>query len=578
LSWLDAPVAAEAVWSVQKRTAFERICKKTYRFSPSEDGVIEAIALLARSEGPWAPIWSSYADAPARYPGIFTKLFALIPPSQGLLIQDTSHYPRVNAEQEDLLREALLALVDLPRDKAREQIEQLDKIHSERRGWIWRSLGHADLACALERLAEMARLVGFGGGAISLEGLRTSYEEKFWRCDAAALEALAVVKTAQDRAALQSVLRTVYLPWLDEHASLMQRLVQTSAKPFGGSVAERAPVSYAASDCILFVDGLRYDLGKKLAQQLEPFGQVSFSSLWSALPSVTAIGKYAVSPLAPGLRGALYDGEPVAATIEGTIITSSRLGALLAERGFEVLDGSKTGDVHGKAWDEHGDIDTKGHAIGAKLAREIDLLLNEIIERVAELLEAGWHRIHIVTDHGWLLMPGGLPKAAIPASFTQSKWGRTGVLSSAAPVSIPSYLWDLAPEYRLVTAPGAGSFIEGKEYSHGGISIQENLLPVIVVEGNEHVESAKRLSIKLIRWTQLRCEVHVEGAPENCRVDLRTNTASFQTSIANQPKPLQGEVATLIVPDEDKEGTTVHVVVLDAEGSVLIQETTTVGG
>jgi len=578
LAWLDDPNAAESSWSIEKRAAFEKICRKTYHFSPMENGVIEACALLAKAEGAWATIWSIYADAPERYLGIFDKLMVQKPSTQGLLIEDTSHYPRVNEEQEDKLREELLALANLPREQAREKILQLEIIHAERRGWVWNQLGHADLACALERLVELSQLVGLGGGANNLEGLRAIYEEKFWRCDAAALEALACVKSPKDRAAIQSALRAVYLPWLDEHANLMQQFVLNSAKPFRETASERSSVSYEASECILFVDGLRYDLGKKLAQRLEAYGTVSFSSRWSALPSVTAVGKYAVSPLASGLYGALYDGEPVVTTIEGTLITSARLGTLLASYGFETLDGSSLGNTRGKAWDEHGDIDAKGHSMGAKLAREIDLLLDEIIDRVVELLEAGWHRVHIVTDHGWLLMPGGLPKVAIPASFTQSKWGRTGVLSSAAPVNIPSYLWDLAPEHRLVTAPGAGSFIEGREYSHGGISIQENLLPVIVIEGKGQVDLSERLSIQSIRWTQLRCEVRVAGAPENSRVDIRTNAATAQPSIANQPKTRSGEVATLIVPDEDKEGAAVHVVVLAPDGSVLIQETTTVGG
>lgn len=578
LAWLHDPQSAESAWSSQKREAFEKICKKSYRFSPRENGALGAIELLAKAEGGWAAIWTAYADTPSRYPGIYEKLLGLRPPAQGLLIEDNSHYPKVNEEQEEVLRAELLALADLPRDKARERLDHLEKRHGERRGWLWVQLGYSDLACALERLDEMSRLVGLGGGALDLEGFRAAYEDSFWRCDAAALEALGLVKSAKDRAAIQSALRAIYLPWIDEHAKLMQSFVMKTAKPFSEGISEQVPVPYEASECILFVDGLRYDLGRRLAKALGTYGKVSFSSRWSVLPSVTAVGKYAASPLAAELRGILYDGEPVAATADGAMITGSRLGKLLMERGFESLDGAQTGDRRGKAWDEHGDIDAKGHSSGSRLAREVDSLLKEVADRVAELLEAGWHKIRIVTDHGWLLMPGGLPKIGIPAAFTQSKWGRTGVLSSAAPAGLPSYLWELAPEFRLVTALGAGSFIEGREYSHGGISMQENLLPLIVVEGKGPTDSIPRLSIASIRWTQLRCEVRVSGAPDGARVDMRTNAANPDTSIANLPKPLQAGAAVLIVPDEDKEGTATHVVVLDSAGSVIAQETTSVGG
>ena len=36
--------------------------------------------------------------------------------------------------------------------------------------------------------------------------------------------------------------------------------------------------------------------------------------------------------------------------------------------------------------------------------------LLEIRDRITELLAAGWKRVRVVTDHGWLLLPGGLPK------------------------------------------------------------------------------------------------------------------------------------------------------------------------
>ena len=36
-----------------------------------------------------------------------------------------------------------------------------------------------------------------------------------------------------------------------------------------------------------------------------------------------------------------------------------------------------------------------------------------IAHRVQSLRRAGWARVRVVTDHGWLLVPGGLPKATI---------------------------------------------------------------------------------------------------------------------------------------------------------------------
>ena len=45
------------------------------------------------------------------------------------------------------------------------------------------------------------------------------------------------------------------------------------------------------------------------------------------------------------------------------------------------------------------------------------------------LLDAGWQQVVVVTDHGWLYVPGGLPKVELPYYLTKDermKKGRTG--------------------------------------------------------------------------------------------------------------------------------------------------------
>ena len=51
---------------------------------------------------------------------------------------------------------------------------------------------------------------------------------------------------------------------------------------------------------------------------------------------------------------------------------------------------------------------TEGHKLGARLAGQIADGVAEIAEIVLRLARQG-RRVRVVTDHGWLLMPGGLP-------------------------------------------------------------------------------------------------------------------------------------------------------------------------
>ena len=58
-------------------------------------------------------------------------------------------------------------------------------------------------------------------------------------------------------------------------------------------------------------------------------------------------------------------------------------------------------------WIEYGSIDSTGHKDGAKSAKRIQDELNGLSEIVAILLNGGWKNAEVVTDQGWMLMPGG---------------------------------------------------------------------------------------------------------------------------------------------------------------------------
>ena len=79
-----------------------------------------------------------------------------------------------------------------------------------------------------------------------------------------------------------------------------------------------------------------------------------------------------------------------------------------------------------------GDIDHRGHEQGLRLARELPGLIDAVIERLELLLEAGWRRLRVVTDHGWLLVLGGLAKTELPKYLTETRWGRCALLKDTA--------------------------------------------------------------------------------------------------------------------------------------------------
>ena len=75
-------------------------------------------------------------------------------------------------------------------------------------------------------------------------------------------------------------------------------------------------------------------------------------------------------------------------------------------------------------------IDALGHKLGARLVNQINLEIDAIADRVMELLNLGWTRVRIVTDHGWLLLPGDLPKIDLPPSLVVKKGHRAAAAST----------------------------------------------------------------------------------------------------------------------------------------------------
>lgn len=576
LEWIAAKGEVKD-WNAEKRSAFKKTCQKDYGCPIESEGVLGAAARLAEGSGKWADVFALYADAWSRYGAVTEVLERLkAPAGAGELFADHSRYPAANAAEEGELRAALLSLADTPQASACAEVARLEKQHGERRSWLWARMGKAPLATALEKLSELAHLVVAGGGGADAEAMRKAYAERFWRVDAAAVEALAIPRTKADREAVEACLRSLYLPWVEAQASQLQGYMTVDPARHAGEARGLAVEPYAASTCVVFVDGLRYEGGKKLASLLEKKAAVALEARWSALPSITAIGKFAVSPAGKGLIGKVSGDEFGLYTQADERVDHLRHRAMLDASGYQVLGSGEVGDPTGLAWTEIGDIDKRGHEAGARLAKDLDGILAEIAERVEELLEAGWSRVRVVTDHGWLLVPGGLPKKGLPPAFTLSKWGRCGILAPNAPACGGAYAWPLSASVRAVTAPGAGSFIEGREYAHGGISVQENLIPVLTVEGNTRGQGA-HVAITSIRWTNLMCKVVVRPAQPDLRLDIRTAPANAGSSVVHAVKAFKEGTASVAVPNEDLEGTQAFVVVIDANGEIAAQEKTVIG-
>jgi len=450
--------------------------------------------------GRWDEVWKRFCDAPRLYEGVSAVLRQAR--ARDLLgLVDHSRRPKLNEEQEDKLEKELEAILSLPHAQACERIVALDEQHKERRGWVWAHLGESPYALApLGRLAGAAR-TSLGGA--SVEAMASDYAAEGWRCDRAALEALSVLRPGPENNLITRVVRALYEPWLDQSARRFQELMSASgvdpAKLCSGVVAAR-------ETCILFADGLRYDVGAMLREKLELQGfRVRLSYRIAPIPTVTATAKPLASPVHGAISGSL-DAQNFCPVIPESSqpVTASRLRDAMARQDVDVMDADESrmavaGD--GGGWAEIGKLDALGHSVDALLVRQIGTELDAIAERVNELIAAGWGHVHVVTDHGWLLLPGGLPKVELPAHLVATKWSWCAAVKHGATPTAATYPWYWNPLLRVASPPGIGAYVAKTAYAHGGISLQECVIPDLMIERGDEAATAE---ITEIVWRGMR--------------------------------------------------------------------------
>jgi hypothetical protein len=213
----------------------------------------------------------------------------------------------------------------------------------------------------------------------------------------------------------------------------------------------------------------------------------------------------------------------------------------------------------------------------AKLAGRVDDQIELLMDRIEALLTAGWRQVRVVSDHGWVLVPGGLPTISLPKYLTESRWPRCATIATGAQVSVPTAGWYWNPTEFFAFGAGVRCFSGGFQYAHGGISLQECVMPDLVFSLDVAALEITA-SILDVQWVGLRCRVSVEPAGAPVTVDIRTKTGDPASSIA-APKQIDADGKSgLLVEDDSLEGTAVNVVLLDNSGRVIAKKATTVGG
>ncbi len=582
LRWMGDPERMRFRLDDNGWNAFRTECRSELGFDPETEADVSAGALLGRGEGRWADVWARFVEASAAFGGV-PDVLARSRPS-GVLQFDRERWPDLNDEEEASLGSALAVVPGLSHADGCAEVARLEEEHRHRRDWVWAHLGRSPLAAVLEPLARLAESARTAIGGATPDGVADAYADRGWLADASAREALALAP-AEHEETISAAVHHLIAPWLEDSARALQSAIDRAPLP---TAAGQPDVTAGEDECIVFVDGLRYELGRRLAERLETRGcAAAVDHRWAATPTVTATAKPAVTPVAGDIAGDRLgaDFRP-SMKDSGRPATAKNLRDAMEEHGYQIL-GSGTLDIPlsagARGWLETGEIDRHGHHHGAAaFARLVEDELVRLADRIAGLLDAGWRSVRVVTDHGWLLLPGGLPMVTLPGHLTESKWARCAVVAPGSTPDAPLHPWHWNPEEHFATPPGIACFSKRDEYAHGGLSIQECLIPDIRVERT--ADARVTVQLRSVSWRRFRCNVavRVRGAPAASgppplTADLRLGTPEGK-SVASSPKPIHEDgFASLVLADDEHEDAPLVVVITDAAGRVLAQQPTRTG-
>jgi len=571
LLWMNDPKGMKSLWGKTSFDAFVNRCREKYGLHPVKDGELVAAEKMGLRGGNWSVVWDRFAEAPQNYPNIPDLLRRAKPD----MFSSESSWPQNNDAQEGTLRNELLSCAELNPAEAAKKVILLESNHRHRRNWVWAKLGQAPLSFAIQHLNELALLTSTPLPSSSLEAMIEAYVETGYKVDLAALQAMASCSESEPRdfSAVICAVRSLYQSYLDEHARIFQKLIQGKDIE---TVGPQVDVGGSDGECVVFADGLRFDIAQSLSTQLREHGmQVNMNWGLSPVPTVTATAKPAISPV----RSQLSDesiSEDFAPSIkaEDRILSRDLFKKMLTNNGYEFLGGQETGDPTKKAWTEIGEIDSYGHKYGIKLAHHVMAELRSIRHRVSSLLKAGYRTVNVITDHGWLLLPGDLPKVDLPHYLVKTRWNRCAKLKENVASDFPSMPWHFNKSIHVISPHGIDTFYAGTEYAHGGLSLQECVIPILAVQAGK---TSLHIEIENVKWSGLRCRIEVVGEFAGCKAGVRTKPADASTSLTGEKSISNDGTVSLLVEDDEMIDQPAALVIMDSNDTLVIKKPVIIG-
>lgn len=250
------------------------------------------------------------------------------------------------------------------------------------------------------------------------------------------------------------------------------------------------------------VDSLRFEMGAEIARQLERAKELRLTPALASLPSVTPVGMASLLPEASSRLSVVERGAKVAARVGDSVLGTAAermrflearvpgalditLGELLSAKPAALA--KRLGGVALVAVRSQ-EIDFVGETDSDLLARQVmDSVIGNIVRAVNKLAAAGVEHFVISADHGHLFSGRKEDDMKIEAPGGETVelhrrcWIGRGGSTPAGAVRVSGEALGYESDLEFIFPLGAGVFKAGGglAYHHGGVSLQEMVVPVV---------------------------------------------------------------------------------------------------
>ena len=417
------------------------------------------------------------------------------------------------------------ALLRLQQNTLAGDVAAARELATGRRSSVWRTLPERD---QLWRLAERcldlleagrsweARQVGADRPVADHVRAYCADSDGMWRVDQAQRlveQAAAMLVDRDSLALLLDHARREYRRWLGAAQGSFLDAVGRSGWPADGFTRQTqawarhgaGPVGDGRRTAWFLVDALRFEMGRELADRLKAEGNAQVEPACGVVPAATPFGMAALLPGAEaGLTYGEHEGGLVPLLMGKPVVTSDdrrtvfraalgdrfrsvRLGELLTDSTAKLRERIGAADVLGVFSTEIDDFGEHNDPLVAR--RYIGEVVADLLAAANRLVQLGFERLVFAADHGFMQLPEILPGDRCPEPA--GRWllrkrrallGSLGARGGNVAVFSAASLGIQGPVDQVCVPRGVKVFRAGSPYFHEGLSLQECIIPLVVLD------------------------------------------------------------------------------------------------